>query len=114
MSNVRYKELVLVVRILPKFCSVGCQFCGGKKFSEIKYVWEVPYIMLPLWKFRIQVIVLKNLKNSVMKGLLSFASLVFPKTNHLFLRDTHHQKMKITVWYVPGSQVLKYGLLLII
>lgn len=73
MSNVRYKELVLVVRIFSKFCSVGCQFVGNTRVSEIKYVWEMQCVILPLWKFRMQINVLKKtLKSSVVKGLLNF------------------------------------------
>lgn len=40
MSNIRYKELVLVVRLVLKFFSEECYFCGikKKKVSEVKYV----------------------------------------------------------------------------
>lgn len=48
MSNVRYKEIVLLVRIFPKFCSVECQFCGEKKVSEIKCLENAVCYLSPL------------------------------------------------------------------
>lgn len=53
-----------------------------------------------------------------MKGLLSFARLAFPKDlknkdRSLAFKRYSTLKMKPTGWYVLGSKVLKYGLLLI-
>lgn len=66
----------------------------GKKISEVKYVWEMQCVILPFWKFRMQITVLKTLKKSIVKGLLNFAGLAFLKDlenkDRLLLRDIHH------------------------
>lgn len=73
---------MLVVRIFPKFFLEYINSVGQKEkknLSEVKYVWMMQCIVHPLWKFRIQINVLKDLKSFIMKVLFSFANPVFPK-----------------------------------
>ena len=78
MSNVRYRVSVSGQNIFQiLFCRMSV--LQGKKISEVKYVWELQCVTLPLQKSRMQITVSKNLKNSTVKGLLNFARLAFLK-----------------------------------